>query len=109
MTNPIFNDQAPRLRSKELLVIHNNSEGMISQGGSYGQNMLHAWERSAYKIFVTKPEGKRPLGKLRRKCVDNIIMDLGEIGWGGMDWIYLAQEGDQWRALVYTVRNLQAS
>jgi hypothetical protein len=48
---------------------------------------------------VGKPEGKRPLGRPRRRWEDN-IMDLEEIGWGGMDWINLAQDGDQWRALV---------
>jgi hypothetical protein len=50
-----------------------------------------------------KPEGKRPLGRPRRRWVDNVKMDLMEIGWGGMDWIDLAQDRDQWRALVSTV------
>jgi hypothetical protein len=58
-------------------------------------------------ILVGKPEGKRPLGKLRRKWVDNIKMDLREIEWGGMDWIYLAQDRDQWRALMKTIMNLR--
>jgi hypothetical protein len=49
-----------------------------------------------------KPEGKRPLGRARRRWVNNIKMDLREIGWGGMDWIDLAQDRDQWRALVNT-------
>jgi hypothetical protein len=56
---------------------------------------------------VGKPEGKRPLGRPRRRWVDKIRMDLGEIGWDGMDWIELAQERDQWRALVNTVMNLR--
>jgi hypothetical protein len=56
-------------------------------------------------ILVGKPEGKRPLGRPRRRWVDNIKMDLTEIGWGGMDWIDLAQDRDQWRALVNTVMN----
>jgi hypothetical protein len=55
------------------------------------------------------PEGKRPLGRPRRRWVDNIKMELGEIGWDGMDWIHLAQDRDQWRALVNTVMNLQVS
>jgi hypothetical protein len=55
---------------------------------------------------VGKPEGKIPLGRPRRRWVDNIKMDLGEIGWDGMDWIELAQNRDQWRALVNTVMNL---
>jgi hypothetical protein len=61
----------------------------------------------AYKILVGKPEGKRPLGRPRRRWKDNIRMDLREIGWGGMDWIDLAQDRDQWRAVVNTVMNLQ--
>jgi hypothetical protein len=56
-------------------------------------------KRNARRILVGKPEGKRPLGRPRRKWVDNIKMDLREIGWGGMDWIDLAQDGAQWRAL----------
>jgi hypothetical protein len=54
-----------------------------------------------------KPEGKRPLGRPRRRWVDNIKMDLREIGWDGMYWIDLAQDRDQWRALVKTVMNLR--
>jgi hypothetical protein len=55
---------------------------------------------------VGKPEGKRPLGKPRYRWVDNIKMDLRGIGWGGMDWVDLAPDGDQWRALLNTVMNL---
>jgi hypothetical protein len=55
---------------------------------------------------VVKPEGKRPLGRPRCRWVDDIKMDLRE-GWGGMDWIDLAQDRDQWRALMNTVMNLQ--
>jgi hypothetical protein len=58
-------------------------------------------------ILVGKPKGKRPLGRPRRRCVDNIKMDLGEIGWDGRDWIELAQDRDQWRAVVNTVMNLR--
>jgi hypothetical protein len=53
-----------------------------------------------------KPEGKRPLGRYRRRCEDNIEMDLREIGSGGMDCIDLAQDRDQWWALVHAVMNL---
>jgi hypothetical protein len=55
---------------------------------------------------VGKPEGKRPLGRPRRIWVDNITMDLREIGCGGMDWIVLAQDREKWRPLVNTVMNL---
>jgi hypothetical protein len=57
------------------------------------------------ECVVGKPEGKRPLGRPRRRLVDNIKMDLREMGWDGMDWIDLAQNRDQWRALVNTERN----
>jgi hypothetical protein len=59
------------------------------------------------RILVGKPEGKRPLGRPRRRWVDNIKMDLREIGWDGVDWIDLAQDRDQWRALVNTVMNVR--
>jgi hypothetical protein len=63
--------------------------------------------RNAYRTLVGKAEGKRPLGKPRRRWVDNIKIDLREIGWDGMDWIDLAQDRDQWRALVNTAMNLR--
>jgi hypothetical protein len=63
-------------------------------------------KRNAYRILVGKPEGKRPIRRPRRRWVDNIEMDLREIGCGGMNWINLAQDRDQWRALVDTVMNL---
>jgi hypothetical protein len=63
--------------------------------------------RNAYTILVGKPEGKRPLGRPRRSWVDNIKMDLRETRWDGMGWIELAQDRDQWRALVNTVMNLR--
>jgi hypothetical protein len=53
--------------------------------------------RNAYRILVGKPEGKRPIGRPRRRWVDNTELDLREIGWDGMDWIELAQDRDQWR------------
>jgi hypothetical protein len=56
---------------------------------------------------VGKPEEKRPLGTPRRRWVDNIEVDLRELGWGGMDWIDVAQDRDRWRALVNTVMNLR--
>jgi hypothetical protein len=64
-------------------------------------------KRIVYRILVGKPEGKRPLGRPRRRWVDNNKMNLTEIGWGVMDWIDLAQDSDQWRALVNTVMNLR--
>jgi hypothetical protein len=64
-------------------------------------------KRNAYRILVGNSEGKRPLQRPRRKWVDNIKMDLRGIGWVGMDWIDLAQDRDEWRALVNTVMNLR--
>jgi hypothetical protein len=58
---------------------------------------------------VGKPEGKRPLRRPRRWWEDNVRIDLRERGWGGLDWIHLAQDRDQWRALVSTVINLRGS
>jgi hypothetical protein len=66
-------------------------------------------ERNAYRIVVGKPEGKRPLGRRRRRWVDNIKMDRREIGWEGMDLIDLAQYRDQWRTLVNTVVQLRVA
>jgi hypothetical protein len=63
--------------------------------------------RGAYNILVERPEGRRPLGRPRRRWEDNIEMDLKEIGFGDVDWIQWAQDRDRWRALVYTVMNLR--
>jgi hypothetical protein len=64
-------------------------------------------KRNVYRLLVRTPEGKRPLRRPRRRWVDNIKMDLLEIGWGGVDWIGLAQDKDKWRALVNAVVNLR--
>jgi hypothetical protein len=64
-------------------------------------------KRDAYRILLGNPEGKRPLGRPRCRWVSNIKMDLREIGWDGMDWIGLAQNRNQWMALVNTVINLR--
>jgi hypothetical protein len=63
-----------------------------------GMHMGYWWENQ---------KEKKPLGRPRRRCVHNVEMYLREIGWDGMDWIDLAQDKDQWRALVNTVMNLQ--
>ena len=69
--------------------------------GAYG------WGEGVFRFLVGKPEGKRPLGRHRRRWVDNIRMDLQEVGCGYMDWIGLAQDRDRWRTLVSAVMNLQ--
>jgi hypothetical protein len=64
-------------------------------------------KRNAYRILVGKPEGKRPLGRPRRRSVNNIKMDLRKVGCGGLDRIDLAWDRNQWMALVNTVMNLR--
>jgi len=63
--------------------------------------------RDVYRFLMGKPEGRRPLGRPRRRWEDNIKMDLQEVRCGGIDWIELAQERDRWRALVNVVMNLR--
>jgi hypothetical protein len=63
--------------------------------------------RKVYKVLVGKPEGKRPLGRPRRRWEDVIRIDLREIGLGGVDWIRLVQDRNRWRAVVSAVMNLR--
>jgi hypothetical protein len=65
--------------------------------------------RGAYNILVGRPEGRRPLGRPRRRWEDNIKVDRREIGFGDADWIHLAQDRDKWQAVVNTVMNLRVS
>jgi hypothetical protein len=64
-------------------------------------------KRKAYRLLVGKPEGEALLGRPRRRWVDNIRMDLVEMGWGNVDWIGLSRDMDRWRALVNSVLNLR--
>jgi hypothetical protein len=64
-------------------------------------------ERKVYKVLVGKPEGKKPLGRPRRRWENGIRMDLRDIGLGGVDWIRLAQDRDRWRAVVSAAINLE--
>jgi hypothetical protein len=78
------------------------------KGGEMGRACsTNGEKRNAYRILVGNPEGKRPLGRLRRRWVGNIKMNLREIGWDGGDWIDLAQDRDQWRAVVNAVMDLR--
>ena len=66
------------------------------------------WDRrGVYRVLVGKPEGKRPLGRTRRRWDDNIKMDLQEVGCGGMDWIEFTRDRDKWRANVNAVMNFR--
>jgi hypothetical protein len=71
-----------------------------------GHVSLMGKERGVYRVLVGKPKGRRPLGRPRRRWVDNIRMDLEEVGCGYMDWIGLTQDRDRWRTLVSAVMNL---
>jgi hypothetical protein len=87
-----------KLHKEELHNLH-SSPGIIriikSRRMRWAGNVARmGTKRHAYRILVGKPEGQRPLGRLTRRCMDNIKMDLGEIRWTGMDWIYLAQDID---------------
>jgi hypothetical protein len=64
-------------------------------------------KRNTHRLLVGKPEGKKPLGRPRHRWVDNIRMDLGEVGWGDGDWIGLAKDRNRWRAVVNSVLNLR--
>jgi hypothetical protein len=66
-------------------------------------------KKNAYRLLVGNPEGRRPLGRPRHKWVDNVRMDLGEVGWGDVDWIGLAMDRNRLRALVNSVLNFQVS
>jgi hypothetical protein len=74
---------------------------MVRKCNTYGER------KGLYRVFMGKPEGKRPLGRPRCRWEDNIKMDLQEVGWRDMDWIYLAQDRDRWWALVNVVMNIQ--
>jgi len=70
--------------------------------------MYHVWWRvQVYRVLMGKPEGKRPLGRPRRRWEDNINIDLQEMGCESMEWIDMAQDRDRWRALVNAVMNLR--
>jgi hypothetical protein len=79
----------------------------VKEDASGRERSKNGAKRNSYRILVGKSEGKRPLGRPRRRRLDNIQMDLREIGWGGMEWIDLTQNRDQWRDLENTVMNLR--
>jgi len=72
-----------------------------------GHVALMGKRRDVYRVFVGKPEGKRPLGRPRRRWENNIKIDLQEVACGGVDWIELAQDRDRWWVLVNAVMNLR--
>jgi hypothetical protein len=84
-----------------------NQSNQIEEDEMGGACSMNAEKRNAYRLLVGKPERKRPLGRPRRRWVDNIRMDLGEVGWGDVDSIGLAQDRNRWRVLVNSVLNLR--
>jgi len=72
-----------------------------------GNVALMGEERGVYRVLVGKPEGRRPLGRPRRRRGDNVRMDLQDVGCGSVDWIGLAQDRDRWGTLVRAVMNLR--
>ena len=100
-----------RLHNEELNDLYsspNIAQVIKSRRMRWAGHMAHMGEeRRVYRVLVGKPEGKRPLGRPRHRWVDNIRMDLQEVGCGYMDWIGLAQDRDSWRTLVSAVMNLR--
>jgi hypothetical protein len=99
----LHNEELRDLYSSPSIIRIIKSRGMIWAG--HVARMEE--KRNAYRLLVGKPEGKRPLGRPRRRWVNNIRMDLGDVGWGDVDWIRLAQDRNRWRALVNSVLNLR--
>jgi hypothetical protein len=99
----LHNDELHDLYSSPNIVRVIKSRRMMRAG--YVARMGE--DKGVYRVFVGKPEGKRPLERPRRRWEDNIKMDLREIGIEGTNWIHLAQDGVQWRACVNTVMNLR--
>jgi hypothetical protein len=95
-----------RLHNEEL---HNfyASPRCSSRGEWTGHVASIGRDEKCIKMLFEKPEGKRPLGRHRRRWENSIRMSLREIGWEGVDWIHLAQDKDQWRALVNAILNLR--
>jgi hypothetical protein len=100
-----------RLHNKELYALYfspNIIRVMKSRRLRWAGHVARMGKRKgAYRALVGKPEGRRPLGRPRRRWEDNIKMNLREVGWGGMDWINLAQDRDRWQALLNAVMNLR--
>jgi hypothetical protein len=90
-----------------LTIFNYSYNNQIEENEMGGPCSTNGEKRNAYRLLVRKPEGKIPLGRPRRRWVDNIRMDLGEVGWGDVDWIGLAQDRNRWRAVVNSVMNLR--
>jgi hypothetical protein len=87
-----------------FVVNQNNQVEEDEMGGPFSTN---GEKRNVYRLMVGTPDGKKPLGRPRRRWVDNIRMGLGEVGWGDVDWIGLVQDRNRWIAVVNSVLNLR--
>jgi hypothetical protein len=100
-----------KLHNEELRDLYSSPNIIIiieSRKMKWAANVAGIGEKKkACRLLVRKPDGKRLLGRPRRRRVDNIRMDIEEVGWGGVDWIDLAQDRNRWRALVNWVSNLR--
>jgi hypothetical protein len=101
----LHNEELRDLYSSQSIIRIIKSRGMRS-----ARHVARMGEKmNLYRLIVGKSEGKRPLGRSRHRWVNNIRMDLGEVGWSDVDWIGLAEDRNRWRALVNSVLNLRVS
>jgi hypothetical protein len=98
-----------KLHIKELHNLYSSQGDQMKEDEMGMACSIHWKVINAYKIFVRRPKGKRPLGRHRHIWEDNIKIDLVEIGWKGVDWIHMAHDRVQWQAFVNTVMNFQVS
>jgi hypothetical protein len=99
-----------KLHNEELLELY-SSPSIIriikSRRMRWAEHIGRMVKRNACRLLVGRPEGKRPLERPRRRLVDNIVMDFGEVEWGDVDWIGLAQDRNRWRALLNSILKLR--
>jgi hypothetical protein len=96
-----------KLHNEELHNLYSSPSDQVRRMRWAGHVARMGEKRTACRILVGKPEGKRSLGRPRSRWVNNIKMDVREIGWDGVDWMDMAQDRDQWRTLVNTVLKLR--
>jgi hypothetical protein len=99
----LYNEELHDLYSSPSIIRIMKARGMRWTG----HVALMGEKKNAYRLLLGKPDGRKPLGRPRRRWLDNIRMDLVEVGWGDVDWIDLAQDRDRWRTLVNSVLNLR--
>jgi len=100
----VFHYMTQRVVLYKKKILHWYDGGANEMGWACG---AYGWEEGVYRVLVGKPEGRRPLGRPRRRWVDNIRLDLQEVGCGYMDWTGLAQDRDRWRTLVSAIMNFR--